>query len=86
MTPISVIPHEGYFFPTPDRRDLPPVIADRVDESSKEATVFITDVYNGSGTETFRAAEIVGLKIFAYHFAYLNTGHESVGAQSSWED
>ncbi|MGI6402389.1 MAG: SUMF1/EgtB/PvdO family nonheme iron enzyme [Thermoguttaceae bacterium] len=87
MTPISVIPHEGYFFPTPlIERDLPPVIADRVDESSKEATVFITDVYNGLGTENVPRGEIVGLKIFAYHFAYLNTGgHESVGVQSSWD-
>lgn len=87
MTPISVIPGEGYFFPTPlVERDLPPIIPNRVDESDKEATVFITDVYNGFGTENVPRGEIVGLKVFAYHFAYLHTGgHESVGVQSSWD-
>ncbi|MBR0225761.1 MAG: SUMF1/EgtB/PvdO family nonheme iron enzyme [Thermoguttaceae bacterium] len=87
MTPISVIQGEGYFFPTPlVERDLPPIIPNRVDESQKEATVFITDVYNGFGTENVPRGEIVGLKIFAYHFAYLHTGgHESVGVQSSWD-
>lgn len=87
MTPISVVKGEGYFFPTPlVERDLPPVLPNRVEEGSKEATVFITDVYNGLGTKDVPRGEIVGLKLFAYHFAYLHTGgHESVGVQSSWD-
>ena len=87
MTPISVLPGEGLFFPTPlVERDLPPVLPNRVVEGEKEATVFITDVYNGLGTENVPKGEIVGLKVFAYHFAYLHTGgHESVGVQSSWD-
>lgn len=87
MTPISEIPGEGYFFPTPlVEREVPAVIPNRVEEASKEATVFITDVYNGLGTANVPRGEIVGLKIFAYHFAYLHTGgHESVGVQSSWD-
>ncbi len=87
MTPISVVQGEGYFFPTPlVERDLPPVLPNRVIEGDKEATVFITDVYNGFGTENVPQGEIVGLKVFAYHFAYLHTGgHESVGVQSSWD-
>jgi formylglycine-generating enzyme required for sulfatase activity len=87
MTLISEIKGQGYFFPTPlVERDLPPLLPNRVDEGSKEATVFITDVYHGLGTKNVPKGEIVGLKIFAYHFAYLNTGgHESVGVQSSWD-
>ncbi|MBQ9813191.1 MAG: SUMF1/EgtB/PvdO family nonheme iron enzyme [Thermoguttaceae bacterium] len=87
MTLIAEIKGQGYFFPTPlVERDLPPVLPNRVEEGSKEATVFITDVYNGFGTENVPQGEIVGLKVFAYHFAYLHTGgHESVGVQSSWD-
>lgn len=87
MTPIAILPGQGYFFPTPlVERDLPPVLPNRVIEGEKEATVFITDVYNGLGTKDVPQGEIVGLKIFAYHFAYLHTGgHESVGVQSSWD-
>lgn len=87
MTPIAVVQGQGYFFPTPlVERDLPPVLPNRVVEGDKEATVFITDVYNGFGTENIPQGEIAGIKIFAYHFAYLHTGgHESVGVQSSWD-
>lgn len=87
MTPISVVENEGFFFPTPlVERELPPTLPNRVVEGEKEATVFITDVYNGLGTKDVPRGEIVGLKIFAYHFAYLRTGgHESVGVQSSWD-
>ncbi len=87
MTPIAIVEGKGYFFPTPlVERDLPPVLPNRVEEGNKEATVFITDVYNGFGTENVPQGEIVGLKVFAYHFAYLHTGgHESVGVQSSWD-
>ncbi|MDO5309762.1 MAG: SUMF1/EgtB/PvdO family nonheme iron enzyme [Planctomycetia bacterium] len=87
MTPIDVIQGKGDFFPTPlVERDLPPVLPNRVVEGEKEANVFITDVYNGFGTENVPRGEIVGLKVFAYHFAYLHTGgHESVGVQSSWD-
>lgn len=87
MTPIAVIEGQGYFFPTPlVERDLPPVLPNRVEEGNKEATVFITDVYNGFGTKDVPRGTIKGLKVFAYHFAYLHTGgHESVGVQSSWD-
>ncbi|MBQ9813110.1 MAG: SUMF1/EgtB/PvdO family nonheme iron enzyme [Thermoguttaceae bacterium] len=87
MTLIAEIPGQGYFCPIPlVERELPPVLPNRVDENSKEATVFITDVYNGLGTENVPQGEIVGLKVFAYHFAYLNTGgYKSVGIRSSWD-
>ena len=87
MTPIAVVKGQGYFFPTPlVERDVPPLLPNRVEEGAKEATVFITDVYNGFGTKDVPKGEIVGLKVFAYHFAYLHTGgHESVGVQSSWD-
>lgn len=87
LTPIKREQGMGYFFPTPlVESDLPPVLPNRVVEGEKEATVFITDVYNGFGTKNVPQGEIAGLKIFAYHFCYLRTGgHESVGVQSSWD-
>ncbi|MBR5626412.1 MAG: SUMF1/EgtB/PvdO family nonheme iron enzyme [Thermoguttaceae bacterium] len=87
MTLIKKIPDQGLFCPTPlVERDVPPVLPDRYVPGEKEATVFITDIYNGLGTKGVPRGEIKAIKIFAYHFAYLHTGgHESVGVQSSWD-
>ncbi|MDO5582001.1 MAG: SUMF1/EgtB/PvdO family nonheme iron enzyme [Planctomycetia bacterium] len=87
MTLIKKIPNRGLFFPIlAEEREVPPVLPDRHVEGNKNATAFITDVYNGFGTKNVPRGSIKALKIFAYHFCYLKTGgHESVGVQSSWD-
>ncbi|MDO4587847.1 MAG: SUMF1/EgtB/PvdO family nonheme iron enzyme [Planctomycetia bacterium] len=87
MTLIKKIDNQGLFVPIPIvERDLPPVLPDRHIPGAKTATAFITDVYNGEGTKNIPRGTIKAFKIFAYHFAYLNSGgHESVGVQSSWD-
>ncbi|MDO5552256.1 MAG: SUMF1/EgtB/PvdO family nonheme iron enzyme [Planctomycetia bacterium] len=87
MTLIKKIPNKGLFYPLAlEERPVPPVLPDRYQEGDPNATVFITDVYNGVGTQTVPRGTIKGLKVFGYHFAYLNSGgHESVGVQSSWD-
>ncbi len=87
LTLIHEIPNEGLFEPTPIvPRDPPPVIADRTDPDSTTANVFITDVYHGPGLKDVPRGTIKKMRIFAYHYAFMNRGgHESVGVQSSWD-
>lgn len=87
MTLIKAIKNEGLFYPTPIiEREVPPVLPDRYVPGAKEATVFVTDVYNGLGTKDVPRGTIKGFKLFTYHFCYLRTGgHESVGVQSAWD-
>lgn len=87
MTLIKEIPGKGLFWPTPlVEREVPPVLPDRWIPGEKEATLFVTDVYNGLGTTNVPRGTIKNLRIFAYHFNYLNSGgHESVGVQAGWD-
>ena len=64
----------------------PPVIPDRVRPGEKEATVYLSDVYSGPGLKGIPRGKVKSLRLFSYHFNYLNTGgHASVGVQSGWD-
>jgi len=64
----------------------PPVLSDRVDETSDTANVFITDIYRGAGLKGVPRGTVKKLRVFSYHFAYQGSGgHESVGVESSWD-
>jgi formylglycine-generating enzyme required for sulfatase activity len=64
----------------------PPVIPDRVRPGEKEATVYLSDVYSGPGLQGIPRGKVKSLRLFSYHFNYLNTGgHASVGVQSGWD-
>lgn len=87
MTPIKEIPGQGLFWPTPlAERDVPPVLPDRWTPGQKDGTLFVTDVYNGLGTKNVPRGTIKNIRVFAYHFNYLNSGgHEAVGVQAGWD-
>ena len=87
MTPIKEIPGQGLFWPTPlVEQDVPPVLPDRWTPGAPDATLFVTDVYNGLGTKNVPRGVIKNIRVFAYHFNYLNSGgHESVGVQAGWD-
>jgi formylglycine-generating enzyme required for sulfatase activity len=64
----------------------PPVIPDRTRPGEKEATVYLSDVYSGPGLKGIPRGKVKNLRLFSYHFNYLNTGgHASVGIQSGWD-
>jgi len=73
--------------PTPYRRTTaPPVVAERVDLSRKDATVYISNIYHGPGLKGVPVGEAKKLRLFAYHYAHVNSGgHASVGMESSWD-
>ncbi len=87
MTLIAETEGVGLFEPLPmQARKRPPVIADKVDLSQKEAIVFLTDVYRGQGLRGIPRGKVKKLRLFAYHFAHVKTGgHASVGVESSWD-
>ncbi|MGL6194176.1 MAG: SUMF1/EgtB/PvdO family nonheme iron enzyme, partial [Thermoguttaceae bacterium] len=87
MTLIKKIEKQGLFYPIPLVKQEPPkTIPDRTDLENKEATVFITNIYDGQGTPNVPLGTLKKLRIFAYHFAYNNRGgHDAVGIRSGWD-
>jgi len=73
--------------PIPYRRTpVPPVLADRVDLKRKDATVYISNVYYGPGLKGVPPGAVRKLRLFAYHYAHVNSGgHASVGFESGWD-
>ncbi len=64
----------------------PPVIPDRIDPNSKQALVFLSDIYAGPGLKGVPRGTVKKLRLFAYHYAHVNSGgHASVGVESSWD-
>jgi formylglycine-generating enzyme required for sulfatase activity len=64
----------------------PPVIPDRARPGEKESTVYLSDIYSGPGLKGIPRGTVKSLRLFSYHFNYLNTGgHASVGIQSGWD-
>ncbi|MCL1921964.1 MAG: SUMF1/EgtB/PvdO family nonheme iron enzyme [Kiritimatiellaeota bacterium] len=67
-------------------RPVPRTIPDRITPGSKTASVHIADIYQGPGLAGVPRGTVKALRIFSYHFNYMNSGgHESVGYQSGWD-
>jgi formylglycine-generating enzyme required for sulfatase activity len=64
-----------------------PVVPDRTDQQSKEATVLLTDVYNGPGLAGVPRGEVRSLRLITYHFAYHGMGGQvnRVGLDGPWD-
>jgi len=64
----------------------PPVIPERIDLNRKDALVFMANIYQGAGLQGVPRGEVKSLRIFSYHFCYMQRGgHASVGVESSWD-
>ncbi|MDR2706061.1 MAG: SUMF1/EgtB/PvdO family nonheme iron enzyme [Planctomycetaceae bacterium] len=87
MTKIMELPNDSLLQPIPiTPRQRPPIRTDMTDPESKQGTMFITDVYQGGGLKGVPRGTAKSLRIFAYHFAFRNSGgHESVGMVSAWD-
>ena len=67
-------------------RPRPPVIADRVTPECRTATVQIADIYSGPGLKGVPRGTVKSLRVFSYHFGYLNkAGFPLVGTQAGWD-
>jgi formylglycine-generating enzyme required for sulfatase activity len=64
----------------------PPVIPDKVNLDSDEATVFLTDVYLGPGLEGVPRGTIKALRVYEFHYGYNKMGgHKHVGIEGPWD-
>ncbi|MBI5684921.1 MAG: SUMF1/EgtB/PvdO family nonheme iron enzyme [Verrucomicrobia bacterium] len=67
-------------------RARPPVIPDRIVPESKTAEVHIADIYSGPGLKGVPRGTVKSLRVFAYHFGYLNkAGFDLIGINSGWD-
>ncbi|MEI6646009.1 MAG: SUMF1/EgtB/PvdO family nonheme iron enzyme [bacterium] len=76
------------FEPVPIRKSFrPPVLPPRVKLASKEATVYLQDIYIGSGLEKLPRGTIKKLRVFTYNFSYYGMAgvKDSVGMDGPWD-
>ncbi len=67
-------------------RTRPPVIPDRIMPENRTAEVHIADIYSGPGLKGVPRGTVKSLRVFAYHFGYLNkAGFDYVGIESGWD-
>jgi formylglycine-generating enzyme required for sulfatase activity len=69
------------------KRPLPPVIQDRMQRGTKDALVYMEDVYSGPGLRGVPRGTIKSLRLFTYHFGYQKLAgiDHRVGADGPWE-
>ena len=76
------------FEPSPWREtDRPPVIQDRVDLTSQEATVYCSDVYYGDGLKNVPRGTVKYLRLYSYNYLYPMVGGASsiIGVDGPWD-
>lgn len=68
-------------------RQRPPVIADRVDPSQKEAVVYLVDVYRGPGLKGIPRGTVKKLRLISYEFSFREMGGllGSIGMDGPWD-
>ena len=76
------------FEPEPFRKTpRPNVIPDRIDPGSREATVYLSDIYTGEGLRGVPRGTVRKLRLFTYHFNYFGTSgiEDYVGMDGPWD-
>jgi formylglycine-generating enzyme required for sulfatase activity len=74
--------------PVPWRKTRrPPIVQDRIVPGAKEATVYLTDVYNGPGLDGVPRGSVKHLRVFTYGFSYQNMGGllGIIGLDGPWD-
>ena len=76
LEPIPLVP-----------RRRPPVIADRVDPSQKEALVYLVDVYRGPGLKDIPRGTVKKLRLISYEFSFRGMGGllGAIGMDGPWD-
>jgi formylglycine-generating enzyme required for sulfatase activity len=85
---VKELPGYALLEPVPlQARSRPPVVPPRVDLASREAVVYLTDVYQGPGLRGVPRGTVKALRLFTYHFAYHGMGGQvnRVGLDGPWD-
>ena len=69
------------------KRPVPPVISDKIDLDSRQATVFLTDIHAGDGLKDVPRGTVKRLRIGTYYFSTSGTGGllGSIGMDGPWD-
>jgi formylglycine-generating enzyme required for sulfatase activity len=69
------------------KRPKPPIIQPKVIPNTKEALVYMEDVYRGPGLKDVPRGAVKSLRLFTYHFGYQTLAgiDHRVGADGPWE-
>jgi formylglycine-generating enzyme required for sulfatase activity len=79
---------EGFIHGIPLKtRPVLPVIPEKINENSKNATIFIQDIYHGEGLRSVPRGTVRSLRVLAYEYAYnrSSSDHLAQGIQSGWD-
>ncbi|MCX6904175.1 MAG: SUMF1/EgtB/PvdO family nonheme iron enzyme, partial [Verrucomicrobia bacterium] len=64
----------------------PPVIPDKVKPESRDALVYLSDIYSGGGMRGVPRGTVKKLRIYEPHYAYPKMGgHISIGVDGPWD-
>lgn len=88
LTLIHEYEGEGFIHAIPvQKRTTPPSIPDKTNQSSKEATVFIQDIYEGEGLPGVPRGAVKELRVFTYEYSYIRSpsNNNAQGIQSGWD-
>ncbi|TWU36488.1 Serine/threonine-protein kinase pkn1 [Novipirellula aureliae] len=77
----------GYFEPLPLRATKrPPIMPDRINLESQEATVLINDIYEGPGLQDVPRGTVKGLRVYRYEYGPRHKGgHYSMAMEAGWD-
>ena len=68
------------------KRPQPPVMPDRVDLGSPEATAYIQDIHCGPGLKDVPRGTIKNLRVIAYDFGHIGlAGNDVIGPSGPWD-
>jgi formylglycine-generating enzyme required for sulfatase activity len=87
MLPICVEPGVSMLEPVPFRKTKkPPVIPERVDLSSKDGTVYMSDIYSGDGLKRVPRGTVKKMRLFAFDYGYFRlANHSYIGTEGPWD-
>lgn len=76
-----------YFEPNPvEKRIRPPVIPDKTNMKTNDATLMIQDIYEGEGLRGVPRGTIKGIRVYQYEYSYRDMGgHYTLGMEAGWD-
>ncbi|MCY3020103.1 MAG: SUMF1/EgtB/PvdO family nonheme iron enzyme, partial [Planctomycetota bacterium] len=87
MLPLCDVPGYAMLEPIPLRKTkTPPAIPDRVKLESREATVYLSDIYTGPGLKDIPRGAVKSLRLSEPHYTYPQMGgHINIGIEGPWD-
>lgn len=88
LVPLLESPGYALLEPVPvQKRPLPPALPDRTDPAATDATVFLSDIYQGPGLKGVPRGTVRALRLVSYEFGYRGMGglYGSIGMDGPWD-